>query len=553
MQECKKEVLKLLKDIKQAKEFLEIPPDPKLGDFSLPCFKLSKNSKKFAEKISSTIRIPKNSIVKEIKTMGPFINFYLDRKKFARFVLTEKRNISNKKQKIMIEYSNPNPLKGFHVGHLRNTVLGASYCRILEKTGYKIIRANYYNDTGSHVSKTIWAYNKFFKKKEKKVKNKGEWVGKIYSEAVLKLKENSKYEEEVLEIQKKIDSKDRKVLSILDKLKEWSIEEFNRIYKELNAEFDYIYYDKDFIVSGKKIVKELEKKNLIEYENGAPIINLEKYNLGKKPLLRSDGTALYITKDLSMAKKRFEKFKLDKSIYVVATEQDYYFKQMFKILELLGFDKTKKLHHLSYELVLDEKMKKFSSRLGTAPLYSLLETKAKEKSLKEVKKRNPKLSEKKQKEISDKIAVSAMIYMMLKKSNKKRIPFDLNNALSYEGETGPYLQYALVRAKKILKKSKIKPSYENLEQLVSEPEYFLIKKLSVFNEVIEKASEAYSPHIVANYAYDLAKAFSNFYEKCPVTKSKKSLHVARLVLIKAFIDTLKESLSLLGMVEVDVM
>lgn len=555
MKEIKNEVLKLLKNVKKAKEFLEVPPDQKLGDYSLPCFKLSKNPKKFANDLKNKITIPKKSIVSEINAIGPFLNFYLDKSKVAERVIKSSLNPrkSRKRKKVMVEYSNPNPLKGFHIGHLRNTALGASYCRILEKAGYNVIKVNYYNDTGSHVSKTLWAYNKFFKKREKQVKNKGEWVGKIYSEAVSKLKKNPKYEKEVLDIQKKVDSKDKQILSLLKKLKKWSIKEFDRIYDELNAEFDYIYYDKDFIISGKEVVKKLEKKGIVEYEGGAPIINLDKYGLGKKPLLRSDGTALYITKDLAMAQKRFKEYDLDKSIYIVGAEQEFYFKQLFKTLELLGFDKSNQLHHLSYELVLDKNMKKFSSRLGTAPLYSMLASKAKKKALKEVKKRNKNLSKKEQEKIADKIAVSAMLYMMLSKSNKKRIPFDLDKALSYEGDTGPYLQYALVRANRILEKSKLTAEYSNLDKLTSEAEYQLIKKIDNFQEIVETAAKSYSPHIVANYAYDLSKTFSNFYEKCPVTKANKKLHKARLALIKSFIKTLKESLSLLGIEEVAVM
>ena len=254
-----------------------------------------------------------------------------------------------------------------------------------------------------------------------------------------------------------------------------------------------------------------------------------------------------------MAQKRFKDYKLDKSIYVVGSEQDFYFKQLFKALEILGFSKVNQLYHLSYELVLDENMKKFSSRLGTAPLYSMLAKKAKEKALKEVKKRNKNLSSKKQIELANKIAVGAMLYLMLNKSNTKRIAFNLAEALSYEGNTGPYLQYALVRANKILKKAIVKPSLANLDVLTSESEYELIKKISMFPIIIEKAAENYSPHLVANYAYDLAKQFSNFYEKCQVIKAKDKLKKARLALVSAFAQTLKNSLELLGINEVELM
>lgn len=557
MNKAKKEVLRLLKNVKNADKLLEVPPDPELGDLSLPCFTLSKNPNKKAEELKKKIEVSEDSVVKKVETAGPYLNFFFDEGKLAELVIKgvneEGPNYGKRKnnEKVMVEYSNPNPLKGFHVGHLRNTALGAALCRVLEKNGDQVIRANYYNNTGSHISKTIWAYEKFFKGKESQVENKGEWVGEIYSHAVKKLKEKESYQKEVLEIQKKIDKGDKKYLKLLEKLEKWSINEFDRIYEELNTGFDRVYFDKEFIASGKEIVSKLEKHDLVKYEDGAPVANLEKFNLGKKPLLRSDGTALYITKDLAMAQKRFEEYNLDKSVYVVGSEQDFYFKQLFKILEILGFDKTEQLHHLSYELVLDENMNKFSSRLGNAPLYSNLAEKAKSKARKKVKKNNKELSDSKQKELANKIAVGAMLYLMLHKSNNKRIAFDLEEALSFEGDTGPYLQYALVRAKKILDKAQSNPSHTNLELLTSSSEYELVKKIARYPSFIEKSASTYSPHIIANYAFDLAKLFSTFYEKCPVLKADNKIRKARLALVKAFAQVLKDNLRLLGIEEVD--
>jgi arginyl-tRNA synthetase len=539
---------------------LEIPPDSKLGDLAFPCFSLAKVYKQAPGAIAVNLReklvLPKG--FSKIIINGPYLNFFYDASEFSKVVLKESLKISfgkgKKSKKIMIEYSNPNPLKGFHVGHLRNTALGSALCRILSLSGYNVIPVNYYNETGSHVSKTLWAYDKWFKGKEKTIKNKGEWVGKIYSTAVLKIKNNSKYEKSFQDIQKKIDDKDKYWTGLLNKTKKWSVDEFDRIYKELNAHFDYIYNDSEFIISGKDVVDELKKHKLVSYDDGAPIIDLEKWNMGKKFLLRSDGTALYITKDLAMAQKRFNEYKLDRSIYVVGSEQDMYFKQLFKSLELLGFDNSNQLYHLSYDLILDANMKKFSSRLGTAPLYSVLADKAKTKALNEVKNRNPKMSATKQKKLADDIAIGAMIYMMLSKSNNKTIAFDIDAALSFEGNTGPYLQYALVRASKILKKSKQKVSISvDFSLLDSAEEQSLIKHIAKFPEVIESAAENYSPHIVANFAYELAQKFSTFYAKHRVIGAELKQEKARLVLVKAFYETLKKSLTLLGIKEVSVM
>jgi arginyl-tRNA synthetase len=538
---------------------LESPPDPKMGDLAFPCFMLAKTFSKSPIEVAKFLReklvVPKG--FEKVTHLGPYLNFFYEpanlSEQVLKLALKKDFGRGKKSERIMIEYSNPNPLKGFHVGHMRNTVLGSALCKIMTLAGYHIVPVNYYNDTGSHVSKTLWAYDKWFKQK-KDVRNKGEWIGNIYAESVLKLKEHPEYESEILEIQKKIDAKDKYWIGLLDKTKKWSVTEFDRIYDELHASFDYIYYDKEFIATGKKIVKELEKHQLVEYEDGAPILNLEKYDLAKKALLRKDGTALYITKDLSLAQKRFKDYKLDKSIYVVGSEQDFYFKQLFKALDLLGFDKAGQLFHLSYDLVLDENMKKFSSRLGTAPLYSTLADKAKALALKEIKKRNPDMPAAKQKQLKVDIAVGAMIYLMLSKSNNKSIPFDINAALSFEGNTGPYLQYALVRASKILKKSKQKVSEKiDFSLLKSEEEQALIKQISKFPQVVEQAAESYSPHMVANFAYELAQKFSTFYAKQRVIDAPKDEELARLLLVKVFYETLKKSLNLLGIQEVEVM
>jgi arginyl-tRNA synthetase len=538
----------------------EVPPNPKMGDLAFPCFSLAKQFSIAPGQVAMQLReklvVPKG--FSKVIAAGPYLNFFYDASEFSKFVLKEslKKHFgkAKKSERIMIEYSNPNPLKGFHVGHLRNTALGSALCRILSLSGYNVIPVNYYNETGSHVSKTLWAYDKWFKGKEKTIKNKGEWVGKIYSTAVLKLKDHPEFECKVKEIQLKIDNQDKIWTSFLKKTKKWSVDEFDRIYKELNAHFDYIYNDSEFIISGKDVVNELKKHKLVSYDEGAPVIDLENWNMGKKFLLRSDGTALYITKDLAMAQKRFKEYKLDRSIYVVGSEQDMYFKQLFKSLELLGFDNAGQLYHLSYDLILDAKMKKFSSRLGTAPLYSVLASKAKAKALKEVKKRNPKMSATKQKNLADDIAVGAMIYMMLSKSNNKTIAFDIDAALSFEGNTGPYLQYALVRASKIMKKSKQKVSTSvDFSLLDSKEEQALIKHISNFPDIVESAAESYSPHLVANYSYELAQKFSTFYAKHRVIGAESKQEKARLLLVSAFYETLKKSLALLGIKEVSVM
>ncbi len=539
---------------------LETPPAEKMGELAFPCFSLAKKFKKAPAQISQELRqkiaVPEKSIVEKVEFDGPYLNFFFKKDAFAEQVLKEasKENFGKgkKSEKVMIEYSNPNPLKGFHVGHFRNTALGAALARIMEFSGFEVIPVNYYNDTGSHVSKTLWAYDKWYKDKENKVANKGEWIGLIYVHAAEELQKNPEQEEHTRKIQQKLEEGEEYWDKLHNKLRYWSTDEFSRIYKELGAGFKKIYWDSEFVTSGKKIVNQLSKHNLVYEEDGAPILNLEDFGLGKKALLRGDETALYITKDLALVQQRFKDFKLDRLIYVVGSEQKLYFQQLFKTLEILGFKEAKQLYHLSYELVLDAEGKKFSSRKGNAPLYSLFAEKAKEKALKEVLKRNKEILPKVQKEIADKIAIGAMLYWMLKYSNNKTISFDLDKALEFQGDTGPYLQYSLVRARKILKKAELKPDAKHLKLLTSEQEFKLVKQISKFPEIVDKAAESYQPHMLANYAFELASMFAAFYEKCDVIHAEENLKAARLFLVQAFLNVIRKALELLGIREVEV-
>lgn len=294
------------------------------------------------------------------------------------------------------------------------------------------------------------------------------------------------------------------------------------------------------------------KKGLAEKSEGAIIVDLKKYGLDVFLVLRTDGTALYSTKDLALAKIKFEKYKIDKSLYVVDVRQSLYLKQLFKTLELMGFKQAKNCRHLAYGFVTVEGAK-MASRTGELVLFEDLYNIIKERAIEEIKKRDN-VSKKQADEIAHKITLAAIKYSMLKFSSDTNIDFNWEKALQFEGDTGPYLQYALVRANKIIKKSGLKPNFNVDFTLLVEPEEkALITAIAQFPEMVLKSADSYSPHVIANYCYELSTIFSSFYEKHSVINAEGKIRKARLLLVWAFAQTLKNALHLLGIEEVELM
>jgi arginyl-tRNA synthetase len=348
----------------------------------------------------------------------------------------------------------------------------------------------------------------------------------------------------VQEIYKKIENKDPEVLKQFKEKKKWSEDDFNKIYEELNVNFDRIYYDSDYIAKGKGVVSELAKKGIAVKDEGAMLVDLEKYNLQKVLVLRSDQTALYITKDVAMAMERINEFNLDRLVYVVGAEQQLHFRQLFKILELHGFEQAKKCFHLSYELVRlqDARM---SSRKGSIILYSTLRDAVVKHAREEVEKRHPDWSEEKIENSAGNIALAAIKFTMLHQDNNKVIKFDIQKALDFEGETGPYIQYTHARINSILRK--YNDDIPNIIPVLKEThEFALIKLLHKFNMVIKHAAESYKPPLLTYYLLELSRAFNEFYHACPVLKSEESVRNNRIVLINAVKEILQKGLTLLG-------
>jgi arginyl-tRNA synthetase len=544
----KEDIIKIFKKagIKVGEDQLELPPDPKLGDISCTvAFGTAKKKKKDPAEVAAEIaaKLDVSGMVSQIKVAGPYINFFLDRTKFAENVIGEifvkgdkygDKKLSD--ETILVEFPAPNTNKPLHLGHLRNMAIGESVSRIFESQGYKVVRINLNNDRGVHICKSMLAYKKWGNHK-KPDKKSDHFVGDFY--VMFSKKENPKLKEEIQEMLKDWESGDPETLKLWKKMNRWATDGFNETYKRFGLKHDKVYNESEVYEKGKEIVLKGLKKGVFKKDGDGNVVADLGKPLGKKILLRGDGTSIYITQDLYNAKLRYDEFKYDKSIYVVANEQDYHFKVLFKVLEKLGFRFAKDCYHLSYGMIFlpEGRMK---SREGAVVDADDIMDSLSESAKKEVKSRH-KIGKNEAGELSEKIGLGALKYALLKYSAHKNFVFNPDESISFEGETGPYLQYSAVRAKRILEKSKKKPKFSAVEKDV---EHLLIKKMFAFKNSVQEAANRYTPHIVANYAIELSQLFSEFYSQCQVIGS--DLEVSRLAIVKAYSIVISKCLNLLG-------
>ncbi len=558
----KKQVTEIIKNALKEKNFriseeeienlIEIPPSIDMGDYAFPCFVLSKrlkeNPSEIAMRLREKIGSPYETDFEDIQTQGPYINFFVNRKSLAKKVIREIKSQKERygkiktkdKKRTMVEFPSPNTNKPLHLGHLRNMSIGESISRILESQGNKIIRADLYNDRGIHICKSMLAYKKWGRNKtpsDKKVKP-DYFVGDFY--VMFEKKKTKKLEKEAQEMLKRWEEGDKEIIELWKKMNDWAIGGFKETYEKFGISHDVIFFENEVFDKGRDIVLEgIEKKIFKKARAGEIKINLENEKLGEKILLRKDGTSLYITQDMALAKIKFEKYNIDESIYVTGNEQDYHFHVLFSLMKKLGFQ-DKKMTHLSYGMVnLPEG--KMKSREGTTVDADELIEKVKKIAERELSKRG-KLSKKELRERSLKISLAAIKYMLLKVDIQKTMLFDPKESVSFEGNTGPYLLYSYARACSILKKVRKEKKFEIKE--LGDKEIGLIKKLSIFPEVIFRAERTMNPSLIANYSYQLAQIFNEFYHDCKVIGSKEESF--RISLVQSFRQVLSNSLYLLG-------
>jgi arginyl-tRNA synthetase len=549
-----------------------------------------------AQEIAEQVKAEIGSVdgISRVDAVKGYLNLYFTTSEYARRVVDEvlasRADFGRgqaKGERVMVEYSQPNTHHSIHMGHARNTILGEVLARLVEFAGFETVRATYPGDMGLGVITILWAYNKFYKGQEPEgIHERGQWLLKIYVEAtaLLEKKENETpqetakreaYDAERRDMLRKWEADDEYVRELWLITREWSLDEFRDILHLLDVKMDVWFFESEANKLGKEIVDELIAKGIAEDERamGGPVVVKidEKLGLTKEKyrtmvILRSDGSALYSTNDLALAKQKFEKYHVDRSIYVVDVRQSLHFQQIFKILELWGFPQAAKCYHLSYGYVTlpDGAM---SARRGRVALFKEVYDEAIKRVLAVESERSGNIPEGDRLKIAEQIGLGALVYSMLSVDNNKDIVFDINEALSFDGRTGPYIQNAHVRANSILKKSNVDSDALSLSKGqkldirsstfdydLTKHEIELIEQISRFPNAVQQAANEYRPLVMAAYAYDLANAFHSFYHAVPVLQSEdENVRSARLHLVAAAKQTIVNALRLLDIQAPDVM
>ncbi|PIZ81129.1 arginine--tRNA ligase, partial [Candidatus Pacearchaeota archaeon CG_4_10_14_0_2_um_filter_31_10] len=483
----KKEVSEIIaKETKLNKEeilqIIEIPK-PEFGDFAFPCFILAKEFKKSPVEISKELqnRIKLTSLFKQIKAIGPYLNFFVNKEKFSENVLNETERKHKKLNKtIVIDLSSPNIAKPFSIGHLRSTVIGYSLYKIFDYLGYKVIRDNHLGDWGTQFGKLIYAYKKWGKKEQLK-KEPIKYLLELYIKFHKEDEKDEDLNEKAREEFKKLEDKNKENVKLWEEFKDLSLKEFDRIYSRLNVKFDtYLgesFYAKDIEKTVKrfsKVAKESEGALVVEVEDMPPCM-----------LKKSDEASTYATRELATLFYREEKYKPEKILYVVGSEQTLHFKQVFSAISRIDKKLAEKCFHVPFGWM-RLKEGRMSTREGKVIFMEDVLNKGKELALKLIKEKNSKLANKD--EVADKISIASIVYSDLSSDRILDVEFDWDKMISFDGDTGPYLQYALVRAGKILLKEKInKIKIENLNDF----EFNLVKKISLFEEIVKRSAELY--------------------------------------------------------------
>jgi arginyl-tRNA synthetase len=518
---------------------------------------------------------------RQVGAVKGYLNLYFDSGLYTRRVVDQVLEKGPdfghgqpKNERVMVEYAQPNTHHSFHIGHYRNAILGEALARLVEFAGFETIRASYPGDIGLGVITILWAYDRFYKGQEPEgVHQRGQWLLKIYVEAtnLLTPKDNEttqetalreQYEAERREMLRKWDAGDPYVHELWLTTRQWSLDELEEILALLDIHIDAWFYESGVDKPSKEIVDELINLGIAEDERpqGGPVIVRidEKLGLRKEKyrtavILRSDGTTLYLTKDLALAKVKFEKFGVDRSIYVVDTRQSLHLQQTFKILELWGFPQAEKCYHLGYGTVtLPEGA--MSARKGRVVLFMDVYQEALRRVLEVIAEKNPDMPQNQRLGVAEKVGMGALAYAMLSVDNNKDIVFEMDEALSFDGHTGPYIQNAAVRANSILRKAASFPQAAAYHYPLSKHEIELIDLISRFPEMVQFAAKEYRPLVIASFAYELASKFHSFYHVVPVLQADtEDEQASRLRLVAATKQTLVNALHLLDIQTPEIM
>lgn len=553
----KKKIAELIKehvdlDLDKIEGLIEVPPRPEMGDYAFPCFQLAKVMRKAPNMISGELaeNINKDGFEK-VEQLGPYVNFFVDKGVFSKNtiekVLEEGDNYGasniGEGKNVCVEYSSPNIAKPFHVGHLFTTAIGNALYKMYKKEGYNAIGINHLGDWGTQFGKLISAYHRWVDEEALEADPIKELL-RIYVKFHDEAEKDPSLEDEGRAYFKALENGDPEAEALWKRFRDLSLKEFERVYDILGVNFDSYNGEAFYNDKMEVVVNELKEKKLLVESNGAQVVMLEDYNMPPCIVLKADGASIYATRDLAAAMYRKKTYDFYKSIYVVGTPQALHFKQVFKVLELAGHEWANDCMHVGFGLVKFAD-RKLSTRKGEVVLLDDLIRESVEKTLEVINEKNPELENKE--EVAKKIGVGAVIFTYLKNSREKDIVFDWKEILSFDGETGPYVQYAYARAKSILRRAEGISKEVEYSKLSSKEEFELVKTLDNFKNQILLALDKLEPSIVTRYTIEVAKAFNKFYNAHSILNLEDEvLKATRLKLVEASAQVIKNGLDLLG-------
>ena len=533
---------------------LEIPKKTDMGDFAFPCFKLAKIYRKapnmIAEDLTKQILERNYDIFSKVENVGGYINFFFAKEQFAKQIMNtiSAEDFGSSKvgegKTICIDYSSPNVAKNFHVGHLRTTIIGNSLYKIYSKLGYHVERINHLGDWGTQFGKLIVAYKRWGSK-EAVEKNGISELMKIYVKFHEEAEKDDSLNDEARAWFVKMEQGDEEALSIWQWFKDISLVEYKRIYNLLGMEFDHYTGESFYRDKTQDVVDKLNTKNLLVESEGAHIVPLDEYNMAPCLIMKKDGSSIYATRDLAALFYRKETYNFDKCIYVTGLEQKLHFAQVFKVIELLGYDWYDQLVHVPYGLVSMEGGK-LSTRSGNVIYAEEILHESIQKIYEIIEEKNPDLEDKET--VARQVGIGAILFNDLYNQRIKDVVFNWDKILNFDGETGPYVQYTYARCASVLRKAGdvVIPEDIDYNVLTDEVTMNLLKDITRFPDVVKDAADKYEPFMISRFAVSVAQHFNKFYHDCQINVEDEKIKMARLKVVSVTMKVIKDALALLG-------
>jgi arginyl-tRNA synthetase len=562
LEQAKKEILLSLKkalgkSYGVTQDMLLSPPKPEYGDVSFACFELAKGMRRNPVEIATELaaKIGPSPLVRKIESLGPYVNFHFDDAAFAGHVLTDikklkaryGRSTTGKGKKVLVEYVNFNTHKEVHIGHLRNLAFGRSIANILLVNGYEVTPISYINDLGNNVARCLWGLKNLHPNEQPSGGDYLNFLGRVYTEAVLAIGEDETKKAEVSKIQHDLENMEGDIVPLWKLTHKWSMDGFKAVFDEFGLKLDHIYFEHELIRDAHETVKRLLTEGIAKVSEGAVIVDLEEEKLGVNLLRKTDGTLLYNAKDLALAYKKEADYQADRSIIVVDKRQTLAFQQLAATLKKMGF--PREIIHLAFDFV-TLPGGAMSSRKGNIVRWSDLRDAMESKLMESTKGRHPEWSDKKIKATAKALSISAVTFMMVRQDPGSIITFDMDEALSVDGFTGPYLLYTIARIESIKKKA-VSSMLHKPELLTHDKDAALLRLLAKYPTVVLQAGAQYRPSVLAQYGFELAQEFAGYYEAVKINdENNKELSGARLELAEAVRQVLGNLCTTLGLVVV---